>query len=166
MSDWVKRLCIIIKTRPKTRLNSATEGALLYPSLLRTQCFTVVLFRKINSPVTCIKSYIDVHVAPSGKKIKWFQLVISVLMTQSGELMTSCLSEMCQITRNKEISWYLCALWNGYTIYVCMYVCMYVCIYLFMVARMRIVFWTQFSEVKYFPCCLTLTGYLQFVAIY
>jgi len=161
MSDWVKRLCIIIKTRPKTILNSATEGALLYPSLLRTQCFTVVLFRKINSPVTCIKSYIDVHVAPSGKKIKWFQLVISVLMTQSGELMTSCLSEMCQITRNKEISWYLCALWNGYT-----YLLTYLLTYLFKVARMRIVFWTQFSEVKYFPCCLTLTGYLQFVAIY
>lgn len=27
-------------------------------------------------------------------------------------------------------------------------------------------FWTQFREVKYLPHCLTLTGYVQFVAIY
>lgn len=101
MSDWVKRLCIIIKTRPKTILNSATERAQVYPSLLRTQRFTAVLVRKINSFVICSKSYIrgrDVHTAPSGKK--YFKLVVSVLMTQFGELMTTFLSEICQITRN------------------------------------------------------------------
>lgn len=75
----------------------------------------------------------------------YFEAVISILMTQFGELMTSSLSEICQILRTIlaplcSVKWW----WFGCH-------CDGFGLVIFEPRRMRIVFWTQFRKAEYLP---------------